>query len=104
MAAFFTINIDAFHSNDDNKLPLGYVLKYIRKALLNKNCTIPRANATVVSISGAVSIPFILLIFNDERIADWIKKIGNIIADKMPTMPRLRRERRPKEWQDNVDL
>jgi hypothetical protein len=34
MAAFFAINIDSFAFNNDGKLPLGYVLKYMCKRLL----------------------------------------------------------------------
>jgi hypothetical protein len=31
MAAFFTINADSFPVNDNGKLPMSYVLKYMRK-------------------------------------------------------------------------
>lgn len=33
MAAFFAINIDSFPFNDNGKLPLDYVLKYMRRYL-----------------------------------------------------------------------
>lgn len=33
MAAFFAINIDVFPVNEDDKLELGYVLKFMRKRL-----------------------------------------------------------------------
>ncbi|TGO07790.1 hypothetical protein BTUL_0247g00190 [Botrytis tulipae] len=55
MAAFFAINIDVFPFNDDGKLPLDYVLKYM------------------LSISGAMSIPFILIALNQDRIATALK-------------------------------
>ncbi|KAF7939003.1 uncharacterized protein EAE98_001339 [Botrytis deweyae] len=55
MAAFFAINIDVFPFNDDGKLPLDYVLKYM------------------LSISGAMSIPFILIALNQDRIAAALK-------------------------------
>ncbi|EPE31754.1 hypothetical protein GLAREA_12510 [Glarea lozoyensis ATCC 20868] len=55
MAAFFAINIETFPVNSDGKLSLGYVLKYM------------------LSISGATSIPFILVAFNQDRIGRWIK-------------------------------
>ena len=31
MAAFFAINVDSFPVNDNGKLPMSYVLKYMRK-------------------------------------------------------------------------
>ncbi|KAK2760347.1 hypothetical protein FQN54_002416 [Arachnomyces sp. PD_36] len=60
LAAFFAINIQQFPWNGDDKLPMDYVLKYM------------------LSISGAVSIPFILVAFNQDRIAAWIKSHGRV--------------------------
>jgi hypothetical protein len=31
MAAFFAINVDSFPVNENGKLPMNYVLKYMRK-------------------------------------------------------------------------
>ncbi|PQE25595.1 ankyrin repeat protein [Rutstroemia sp. NJR-2017a BBW] len=58
MAAFFAINVDVFPFNADGKLPLDYVLKYL------------------LSISGAISIPFILVAMNQDRITDFLKAHG----------------------------
>lgn len=38
------------------------------------------ANALLVSISGAVSIPFVLVAFNQDRIAAWLKNHGKTSA------------------------
>ncbi|KAF7502109.1 hypothetical protein GJ744_007110 [Endocarpon pusillum] len=62
VAAFFAINIDRFPWNGDGKLPMDYVLKYM------------------LSISGAVSIPFILVALNQDRIAGWMRGHGTTIT------------------------
>ncbi|KAK2746815.1 hypothetical protein FQN57_002857 [Myotisia sp. PD_48] len=54
-AAFFAINIDIFPWTNSGRIPVGFVLKYM------------------FSISGAVSIPFILVAFNQDRVAQWFK-------------------------------
>jgi len=40
----------------------------------------PNTNLKIVSISGAVSIPFILIAFNQDRIATWVKGHGKASA------------------------
>ncbi|KAG9248494.1 hypothetical protein BJ878DRAFT_27946 [Calycina marina] len=62
VAAFFAINIDAFPVNANGKLPMNYVLKYM------------------FSISGAVSIPFVLVAFNQDRIASWVRGHNKVAA------------------------
>ncbi|KLJ07588.1 hypothetical protein EMPG_16946 [Blastomyces silverae] len=62
MAAFFAINIDAFPWNNGDKLPMDYVLRYM------------------LSISGAISIPFILIALNQDRIANFLKNHGQPTA------------------------
>ncbi|OJD27330.1 hypothetical protein ACJ73_01282 [Blastomyces percursus] len=62
MAAFFAINIDAFPWNNGDKLPMDYVLRYM------------------FSISGAISIPFILIALNQDRIAKFLKNHGQPTA------------------------
>ncbi|PGH07632.1 hypothetical protein GX51_01641 [Blastomyces parvus] len=62
MAAFFAINIDAFPWNNGDKLPMDYVLRYM------------------LSISGAISIPFILIALNQDRIAKFLKNHGQPTA------------------------
>ncbi|EGE77142.1 hypothetical protein BDDG_00079 [Blastomyces dermatitidis ATCC 18188] len=62
MAAFFAINIDAFPWNNGDKLPMDYVLRYM------------------FSISGAISIPFILIALNQDRIANFLKNHGRPTA------------------------
>ncbi|KAE9366832.1 hypothetical protein N431DRAFT_384803 [Stipitochalara longipes BDJ] len=59
MAAFFAISVDSFPFNDNGKLPMSYVLKYM------------------LSISAAISIPFVLIAFNQDRIAKWLKALGS---------------------------
>ncbi|EPE36603.1 Ankyrin repeat-containing protein [Glarea lozoyensis ATCC 20868] len=56
MAAFFTINIDIFPLDENGKLSLGYVLKYM------------------LSVAGAASIPFIFLALNQDRVTRWLKQ------------------------------
>ncbi|CZR67992.1 uncharacterized protein PAC_17891 [Phialocephala subalpina] len=60
MAAFFAIAIESFPFNDNGKLDLGYVLKYM------------------LSVSGAVAIPFILIAFNQDRIVRWMSVFGRV--------------------------
>jgi hypothetical protein len=74
MAAFFAINIDIYPVNGNGKLSLGYVLKYMCKLVLSWRFL--DAKYTEVSISGAVSIPFVLVAFNQEKIGDWMKARG----------------------------
>ncbi|EEH19036.2 hypothetical protein PABG_01355 [Paracoccidioides brasiliensis Pb03] len=62
MAAFFAINLDAFPWNKGDKLPMDYVLRYM------------------FSISGAISIPFILIALNQDRIARFLKAYGKPTA------------------------
>ncbi|OAX78170.1 hypothetical protein ACJ72_07526 [Emergomyces africanus] len=62
MAAFFAINIDAYPWNKREKLPMNYVLRYM------------------FSISGAISIPFILIALNQDRIANFLKNHGKPTA------------------------
>ncbi|EGC42775.1 ankyrin repeat protein [Histoplasma capsulatum var. duboisii H88] len=62
MAAFFAINIDSFPWNKGDKLPMDYVLRYM------------------FSISGAISIPFILIALNQDRIAEFLKNHGKPTA------------------------
>ncbi|OJD16063.1 hypothetical protein AJ78_03736 [Emergomyces pasteurianus Ep9510] len=62
MAAFFAINIDVFPWNKREKLPMNYVLRYM------------------LSISGAISIPFILIALNQDRIAKFLKNHGKPTA------------------------
>ncbi|EEH10557.1 serine/threonine-protein kinase ripk4 [Histoplasma capsulatum G186AR] len=62
MAAFFAINIDSFPWNKGDKLPMDYVLRYM------------------FSISGAISIPFILIALNQDRIAEFLKSHGKPTA------------------------
>jgi hypothetical protein len=81
MSAFFAIAIDSFPVNDSGKLPLSYVLKYMRKwtrifFFRVGNRVSDLANLRVVTISAAISIPFILVAFNQDRIARWLQVIG----------------------------
>ncbi|KAI0592859.1 hypothetical protein F4775DRAFT_60436 [Biscogniauxia sp. FL1348] len=55
MAAFFAINIDVFPVNENGKLELSYVLKYM------------------LSISAGLSVPFIIVAFNQERFVAWLR-------------------------------
>ncbi|KAK7974381.1 hypothetical protein PG989_016229 [Apiospora arundinis] len=55
MSAFFAINIDVFPTNDDGKLELGYVLKYM------------------LGISCGLSVPFIFVAFKQDSIAHWTR-------------------------------
>ncbi|KAL2063543.1 hypothetical protein VTL71DRAFT_5348 [Oculimacula yallundae] len=57
LAAFFAINLDAFPADKDGNLPIGFVLKYM------------------LTISAALSIPFILVAFQQERLSLWLKKV-----------------------------
>ncbi|KAK3343649.1 hypothetical protein B0T25DRAFT_303623 [Lasiosphaeria hispida] len=66
MAAFFTINIEGFPVNDKNNLELGYVLKYM------------------LSISAGLSIPFIIVIFNQDRVWMWLGSLRDMIL-RLPT-------------------
>ncbi|KAK0705583.1 hypothetical protein B0H67DRAFT_387126 [Lasiosphaeris hirsuta] len=67
MAAFFTINIEAFPVNENKNLELGYVLKYM------------------LSISAGLSVPFIIVIFNQERVWLWLGFLRQTIL-RLPTM------------------
>ncbi|KAK0656301.1 hypothetical protein B0T16DRAFT_451888 [Cercophora newfieldiana] len=55
MAAFFAIEIDVFPLNEYGKLDLGYVLTYM------------------LSISAGLSIPFIFIVFNQDRVWGWLR-------------------------------
>ncbi|KAI0840804.1 hypothetical protein F5Y06DRAFT_261804 [Hypoxylon sp. FL0890] len=63
MAAFFAINIDAFPKDDAGSLELGYVLKYM------------------LSISAGLSIPFILITFNQQRVWSLIGTFSSFVAN-----------------------
>ena len=75
MAAFFAISVDSFPFNDNGKLPMSYVLKYMRKTFLS--ALIESDLPLTVSISAAISIPFVLIAFNQDRIAKWLKALGS---------------------------
>ncbi|TPX21918.1 hypothetical protein DIZ76_015883 [Coccidioides immitis] len=62
ISAFFAINIDVFPWTSSGRLPLDYILKYL------------------FGISSAVSIPFILIAFNQDRIAQWLKYARGLAA------------------------
>nr|KMM70937.1 ankyrin repeat and SOCS box protein 10 [Coccidioides posadasii RMSCC 3488] len=62
ISAFFAINIDVFPWTSSGRLPLDYILKYL------------------FGISSAVSIPFILIAFNQDRIAQWLKYARGVAA------------------------
>ncbi|KAH9906808.1 hypothetical protein F4778DRAFT_723465 [Xylariomycetidae sp. FL2044] len=62
MAAFFAIEIDAFPWNENGKLALGYVLKYM------------------LSISAALSVPFIFIAFNQDRIPKWLDNLSSLLG------------------------
>ncbi|KAI0021956.1 hypothetical protein F4780DRAFT_259030 [Xylariomycetidae sp. FL0641] len=55
MAAFFAIEIEAFPVNDNDKLDLDYVLKYM------------------LGISAGLSVPFIIIAFNQDRFSAWMQ-------------------------------
>jgi hypothetical protein len=81
MSAFFAIAIDSFPVNDSGKLPLSYVLKYMRKwtriFFFQMGFRLSDfVNLQVVTISAAISIPFILVAFNQDQIATWLQVIG----------------------------
>ncbi|KAI0545222.1 hypothetical protein F4679DRAFT_485269 [Xylaria curta] len=57
LAAFFAINIDVFPVDADGKLSLDYVLQYL------------------LGVSAGLSVPFILIAFNQDRFAGWIARI-----------------------------
>ncbi|KAI1631509.1 hypothetical protein F4809DRAFT_632009 [Biscogniauxia mediterranea] len=55
MAACFAINIDVFPVNENGKLELSYFLEYM------------------LSISTGLSVPFIIVAFNQERFVAWLR-------------------------------
>ncbi|KAF3003288.1 Ankyrin-2 [Neopestalotiopsis sp. 37M] len=57
MSAFFAIEIDAFPVDQNGKLALDYVLKYM------------------LGISAGLSVPFIFVAFNQDRFVGWISSI-----------------------------
>ncbi|KAI1409325.1 hypothetical protein F5Y13DRAFT_92301 [Hypoxylon sp. FL1857] len=63
MAAFFAINIDVFPKNNAGSLELGYVLKYM------------------LSISAGLSVPFILITFNQQRVWSLIGSLSSFVAN-----------------------
>ncbi|KAI0152258.1 hypothetical protein F4776DRAFT_659182 [Hypoxylon sp. NC0597] len=63
MAAFFAININVFPKNDAGSLELSYVLKYM------------------LSISAGLSIPFILITFNQQRVWSLIGSFSSFVAN-----------------------
>ncbi|KAI0387550.1 hypothetical protein F5Y04DRAFT_240482 [Hypomontagnella monticulosa] len=63
MAAFFAINIDVFPKDDAGSLKLGYVLEYM------------------LSISAGLSIPFILITFNQRRVWSMLEITSSFIAN-----------------------
>ncbi|KAK4446784.1 hypothetical protein QBC34DRAFT_356004 [Podospora aff. communis PSN243] len=65
LAAFFAIEIDAFPVDENGKLELGYVLTYM------------------LSISAGLSIPFIFIVFNQDRFWGWLRRL-RIFALGMP--------------------
>jgi hypothetical protein len=73
MAAFFTINIDIFPLDENGKLSLGYVLKYMRTFLFSIRPP-TNSNNRPVSVAGAASIPFIFLALNQDRVTRWLKQ------------------------------
>ncbi|KAI0895389.1 hypothetical protein F4806DRAFT_80154 [Annulohypoxylon nitens] len=57
MTSFFTIEIDVFPFDDQGRMPIGYIL------------------GIILSVSAGVSIPFILLAFNFDKVFNWCKSI-----------------------------
>ncbi|XDG08902.1 hypothetical protein ABKA04_008517 [Annulohypoxylon sp. FPYF3050] len=57
MTSFFTIEIDVFPFDDEGRMPIGYIL------------------GIILSVSAGVSIPFILLAFNFDKVFNWCKSI-----------------------------
>ncbi|KAI0107804.1 hypothetical protein GGR51DRAFT_142245 [Nemania sp. FL0031] len=60
LAAFFAIEIDIFPVDDNGKLGLDYVLKYL------------------LGISAGLSVPFIWVAFNLERVVQFIHVLGRL--------------------------
>ncbi|KFA70940.1 hypothetical protein S40288_10226 [Stachybotrys chartarum IBT 40288] len=61
MTSFFTIELDVFPLNEDGRLGIGYVL------------------GIILSVSAGVSIPFMLVAFNLEKVQTWPKKAMQLI-------------------------
>jgi len=68
VAAFFTLNLDSFPVNTEGKLRTSYVLTYL------------------FSISSAVSIPFIFIAFNQDRIAAWARTLVSTLVSRRFTL------------------
>lgn len=87
MSSFFAINIDSFPWNGNGRIPLDYVLKYLCKNL-SLSCLIfhhirgllLQTNLTIVGISSGISIPFIIVAFNQDRIARLIVIYGKMMV------------------------
>ncbi|CAJ2502457.1 Uu.00g098510.m01.CDS01 [Anthostomella pinea] len=60
MAAFFAINIESFSVNNNGKLGLGYVLKYM------------------LGISTGLSVPFIFIALNQDRFSTWLSYLTKL--------------------------
>ncbi|RDW57478.1 hypothetical protein BP6252_13738 [Coleophoma cylindrospora] len=67
MAALFAINIDAYPLNDNGKLPLAWVMKYL------------------ITVSVAVSLSFGVLAFQQERIANGFGYAKDFVAARCGT-------------------
>ncbi|KAH6955850.1 hypothetical protein BKA56DRAFT_231914 [Ilyonectria sp. MPI-CAGE-AT-0026] len=63
MTSFFTIEIASFPVNESGKMAMSYVLPII------------------LSVSAGVSIPFILIAFNLDKVAAWPRKFYDAIKD-----------------------
>lgn len=84
MAAVFSINIDAFPVNTDDKLQLGFVLKYMRKStyqsqnLISASHDMPsfaKSNAQTVGLGSAIGIPFVFLAFRIEDLQQTASQV-----------------------------
>ncbi|KAI0159825.1 hypothetical protein GGR57DRAFT_438674 [Xylariaceae sp. FL1272] len=64
LAAFFAIEIDVFPVDENGKLQLDYVLKYL------------------LGISAGLSIPFIIIAFQVDRFAGWLSQLNQLTQSR----------------------
>ncbi|KAH6645950.1 hypothetical protein BKA67DRAFT_663824 [Truncatella angustata] len=68
MAAFFAINIDVFPVNENGKLSLDHVLR------------------NMLGVSAGLSVPFILIAFNQEIMIKWNRAVRKELSVRFITI------------------
>ena len=82
MAAFFAIQTDGFPMDEQGRIPFDYLLKYLCTCFLHCSfSSLPATDSQVVSLGLGLSIPFIFIALNVDRIAAWMQDIRDLFGE-----------------------